>query len=175
MIREEKRKMVDQLAEIISTAKGIYLTDFTGLDVASITELRRRLKEASASYRVVKNTLARLAVEKAGRVELKEFLDGPTGIVHTRSDPLAPAKCLVELVKRNQRPKIKSGFVEGQILKPIDVMSLAALPSKEELLGQVVCGMAAPLTSLLAVLQELPRRLVGTLDALEKRQGDEQA
>lgn len=175
MLKTEKEQTVNQLAGIISGAKGIYLTDFTGLGVRSITELRRKLRESSASYRVVKNTLARLAVERArltdvgqaGVNRLKDFLDGPTGIAYTESDPVVPAKVLIDFAKKDQRPKIKSALVDGRVFTPEQVASLAALPSKKELLSQLLGGVRAPLSLLVGCLQELPRRLIDTLKAIE--------
>jgi len=169
MVRSEKEAVVEALADVFSSANGIYLTDFTGMDVTSLTELRRQLKASSASYRIVKNTLARLAIDRSGKETLKEFFQGPTGIVVTFAEDTAPAKLLVDFAKETERPKLKGAFIEGRLFTPDEVTALAALPSRNELLARVVSGVQTPLSGLVSCLSGMFRNLAGVLRAVAER------
>ncbi len=169
MAREEKHKEVARLVDMFSSSKGIYLTDFTGLNVELLTKLRRKLSDCSVSYRVVKNTLAARAAKQAGLDQLIEFLEGPTAIAYTDGDPVIPAKAISEFLRENQRPRFKSALIEGQMYSAEQVASLATLPSKEELLSKVLWGIGSPLSGLVASLQGILQALVATLDAIAKQ------
>ncbi|OPX32656.1 MAG: 50S ribosomal protein L10 [Candidatus Latescibacteria bacterium 4484_181] len=173
MPREEKKKEVAQLVDVFSSSKGIYLTDFTGLNVELLTSLRRKLRECSVSYRVVKNTLAARAAKQAGLNELTEFLKGPTAIAYTNGDPVTPAKVISEFLEEDGRSRFKSASIEGQIYTAEQVASLATLPSEEELLSKVVWGVSAPLSGLVISLQAILQTLVTTLDAIAKQREKE--
>lgn len=171
MATPAKEATVEELTRIFSTAHGIYLTDFLGLNVESLADLRGRLREKSASYRVVKNTLARMAVERAGFSELKEALQGPTGLAYTLEDGTLPAQVLTDFAKRQDRFKLKGALVDGHLFSPSDVVELAALPPRSELLAKTIGTMQAPLSGLVGCLSGLLSSLVGTLQALaEQRQ-----
>ncbi|HID09674.1 MAG TPA: 50S ribosomal protein L10 [Candidatus Latescibacteria bacterium] len=173
MVRSEKEAVVGALADVFSSANGIYLTDFTGMDVTSLTELRRQLKASSASYRIVKNTLARLALDRSGKETLKEFFQGPTGVAVTFEDEVVPAKVLVDFAKETERPKLKGAFIEGRLFTPEEVTALAALPSKNELLVGVVRGIQTPLSGLVGCLSGMFRNLAGVLRAVAECKGRE--
>lgn len=178
MARPEKEAAVQELAGIFSTSQALYLTDFTGLDVEQFTRLRRQLRDESVSFRVVKNTLARLAIDQAGLAELRPFLEGPTGIAYTQGEIAVPAKVLMAFAgKAQERPRIKSGFAEGRLLSAEEVKRLAGLPSRETLLSQVLSAVQAPLSRLAGALQGLPRNLAATLAALaeQREQGTQEA
>lgn len=171
MATPEKEATVEELARVFSTAQGIYLTDFTGLNVASVTHLRTQLREASVSYRVVKNTLARLAAERAGFPNLKSAFQGPTGLAYTLEDGVVPARMLVGFGKQQERLKLKGALIDGHLFSPSDVIELAALPPKNELLAKAIGTIQAPLTGLVSCLSGLLRSLGATLQALvEQRQ-----
>jgi large subunit ribosomal protein L10 len=174
MARPDKLAAVKELAGMLSSSEAVFLTDFTGLDVEAITELRRQLRDESVGYRVVKNTLAKLAVDQAGLSELRRFLEGPTGIAYTDGDIGVPARVLVGFANRSdERPRIKSGFAEGRLLTAEEVHRLATLPSREILLAQVLSAVQVPLGCLVGALQGLLRSLTGSLAALaEKRKKD---
>ena len=169
MATPEKQHKVNELVEILSNSKGLFLTDFTGLDVLSITDLRSRLRDASSSYLVVKNTLAGLALERIGFTDLKGFLSGPTGIVYSYEDSVEPAKVLTTFITDVGRLTIKSGIVDGELLRPEQVERLAKLPPREVLLGQVASCVQTPLSGLVGCLEGLLRNLAGLLDALAKK------
>ena len=165
----EKIATIDEMTEAITTSNAIVLADFTGLDVASVTELRNQCREASVNYQVVKNRLAKRAVEAAGIPGLEEFLAGPTAMAFAQEDPLAPAKVLQKFIDAKGRLVIKSGFFDGQILTPDQVEALAKLPSREELLSKVAGTIQGPLFNLAGVLNGLLSKLVGVLAEVEKK------
>lgn len=166
----EKIAKVEELASIMSEAKVIYLADFTGVDVASVTALRDKLREASVQYHVVKNRLVKRAAETAGITGMDEFLTGPTAMALSQEDPVAPAKILQDFIDGGGKLAIKTGFIDGQFLSENQVQALAKLPSREQLLSNVVGGIQAPLYGLAGALNGLLRNLVGVIAAIEKEQ-----
>ena len=169
----QKIAMVDQLTSMFTDSKALVFADFTGIDVASVSELRSQLREASVEYQVVKNRLAKRAVEAAGMSGLNEFLEGPTAIAAAQEDPLAPAQILQKFVDNGGKIVIKTGFLDGQVLSPDQVKALASLPSREELLSKTVGTIQAPLSGLASVLNALLANLVGVISAIEKQQRGE--
>lgn len=169
MATVEKEARVEELKAIMAEAKGFYLADFTGIDVAAVTELRNKLRDADVQYQVIKNRLAIRAAEEVGIPGLKEYFTGPTAIAYSKEDPIAPAKILQDFVSDDGKIQIKTGFMDGEILAADKVETLAKLPSKEELLGQVAAGVQSPLYGLVGVLNGLLRGLVGALSAIEKQ------
>ena len=166
--REEKERLVAELHEKFKEVRAVILTDFTGLDVAQVSRLRRQLQERGMEYRVVKNTLLRRASQKTALEALAEHFVGPNAIVLSYEDPVLPAKILVDIAKEEPELQIKAGFVEGRVLEPKDVKALATLPPREVLVGQMVGLLKAPLAMLVGVLQAPMRELVGVLQAIKE-------
>lgn len=173
MHRQQKEAMVEELAEQLEKHSVVLLTDFTGMDVATATEMRDRLRQASVTYRVVKNTLVRRALAKAGREALVEYVDGPNGVVMAESDPTEAAKILVEFEKKKDTPKVGPGWVDADVVTAADIRRIAALPSREQLLAQIAAGFQAPVSGLARLLNELTRQLVSTLDEVGKKKAAE--
>ncbi|OPX25351.1 MAG: 50S ribosomal protein L10 [Candidatus Latescibacteria bacterium 4484_107] len=172
MLKSKKEAVVESLADMFSKAEGFYLTNYKGMDVASITELRERLRTASASYRVVKNTLARLALERSGNEMLKDFFDGPVGVVFASGDAILPAKILADFAKETTRPEIRGAYLDARLFTPDEVVALAALPSKDELLTRAVRGVQSPLSGLVGCLSGMLRNAAGVLRAVaEAKEG----
>ena len=171
----EKIDQVGQLVETLNSSKAVYLADFTGVDVASVTQLRSELRQASIGYQVVKNRLAKLAVAQAGMDDLDEYFTGPTAIAYSEEDPVEPAKILQKFIEDGGKLTLKSGFVDGQLVSSDQIQALASLPSREELYGKVVGGIQAPLYGFAAVPSGLLRNLVGALAALEEKKREEGA
>lgn len=139
MKKSEKEQLVSELKSKIDGATALYFTDFTGLNVKRMTDLRRRLRKAGVEYVVIKNTLALRAVNESGLTGGK--LKGPTGVVVSK-DAAAAAKVLVDFAKENeQRPALKGGLVEGEVVSEAEVKKLATLPSKEVALGLLAGAM----------------------------------
>jgi large subunit ribosomal protein L10 len=162
MSKTERQTQVAALTDRLKDSKNIYVTDFTGLSVGKITELRRKLRAAGARYVVVKNTLAQRALAANAIGELDEHLAGPTGLVLAGADPLAAAKVLGEFAKENQKPKVRIGLVDGKAVNPAYVKRLGELPGREALLGQFA-----------GCLNGVLYQMVGALEALrDKRQAE---
>jgi len=170
--RKEKEKMVEALREDLSKAKVVVLTDYRGLTVAQINSLRRILKEEGAQYKVVKNTLMRLAVKETGLEKLEPYLEGPTAIAYGYDEPVVPIKVLVKFAKGNDNLSIKAGALEGNILEESDLRRISELPTKEVLLGKTLGCFQAPLRGFLSVLQGNILNLVYVLNAVKEQKAN---
>jgi len=167
MARPEKEAAVEEIAEILQKAKGVFLTDFEGLNVEMMEELRRKCREASVNYRVVKNTLARIAARKVGWDELVNYLQGPSAIAYSFDDPSAPARVVSEFAKKAEKPKIKVSLFEGVFYGPEKIEEIASLPPKDVLLARIVGGFNAPIQGMVAGLYNLLQKFAMTLDAIK--------
>ena len=167
--KAQKQEMVTTLAEQVGKSQTIYVTDFTGLNVANITDLRRRLRAVGVEYVVVKNTLARRALSEKQLKDggLESFLAGPTALVLAGADPVGAAKVLTDFAKEFEKPAIKVGLVEGKAVTQAQVKHLAALPSKTQLLAQLGGVLQAPMAGFLGMLNGLLYSMVGALEALK--------
>jgi large subunit ribosomal protein L10 len=169
MNRDKKGEIVAQLTEQLSQSPNIYLTDFTGVTVKSITDFRRKLRDAGVQYTVVKNTLALRALEAASLTGVEDVVAGPTAFVFAGDDPMAAAQVLAEFSKKHDDFSVKAGLVEGRRVSAADVKRLASLPSRDEMLGQVAGLMQAPLQSFVGALDGLLYQMVGVLEALREQ------
>ncbi len=170
--KAQKQDMVTALATKLQRSPTVYVTDFTGLNVARITDLRRRLRAAGVEYVVVKNTLVRRALTDAQRAGLESHLAGPTALVLAGADPVGAAKVLADFAREFEKPAVKVGLVEGKAVSPDQVKRLAALPSKRELLAQLGGALQAPMAGFLGAMNGLLYMMVGALEALKiKRAG----
>ncbi|MBX6332842.1 MAG: 50S ribosomal protein L10 [Gemmatimonadaceae bacterium] len=170
MKRTEKEQLVNELSEKIKSAKALYYTDFTGLNVKRMTELRRRFRRAGVEYVVIKNTLALRAVSQSGLTA--ERLRGPTGVV-IGTDPVAAAKVLADFAKENeQKPEVKGGMLDGKPIDTAQVKQLATLPTREQLLAQLAGGLQAPMAAFVGALNGLLYMFAGALESLrQQREG----
>ena len=171
MARPEKAKQVEELAEIFSEARAVVLNDFTGLNVEKISELRRLCEKNGVEFRVVKNTLAKRSIKGTPAEELEQYFDGPTALAISRESENLSAKILVKFAEEHELPRLKAGVVEGKVIDAKDVLALAKLPSKEELMSKLLGGMMSPGNRLVSVLQGSLRNLLYALNAIvEKKQ-----
>ena len=175
MARKEKEAIVEQLAEKLSESAAVIVTDYRGLDVDSITELRAKLREADIKYKVVKNTLTRFAAEKAEIESMNELLTGPTALAFDKNDPVAPAKILSEFAKQHEALEIKGGVLDGDVIDASEVGNLAKLPSREELLATALMRMQGPLYGLAHTLQGVLSGLVYALDGVRQQKEQSEA
>lgn len=171
MNRTRKQEAVDQLSTRLKSAETLYLTDFTGIAVKPMTELRRRLKQAGGEYVVVKNTLALRALDATSLPGLERVLEGPTAFVFGGSDPIVAAKILTEFRKEHQVLTIKAGVVEGRTVGPDVVERLAQLPPREQLMAQLGGALQAPLQGFAGALASFLYQFVGALEALRAQRG----
>ena len=168
MPTQAKVQSIEALKERLGTAKSAVLTEYRGLTVRQLADLRKQLKVAAAEYRVVKNRLARLAVKDSPLDPLAGHLKGPTGLVIARQDPVAVAKALQTFVRTNPAFLIKVGLVEGKVLQPQELRALAELPSKEALRAQLVGALQGPMGQLVTLLTAPHRELAQVLEARSK-------
>ncbi len=170
MKRTDKEQLVTELTSKIKGAHALYYTDFTGLNVKGMTELRRRLRRAGVEYVVIKNTLALRAVNDSGLAGSR--LRGPTGVVIGK-DPVAAAKVISDFAKENeQKPHVKGGLLDGRPIDSAQVRQLASLPSREQMLAELGAGLQSPLAAFVGALNGLLYMWVGALEALrQQREG----
>ena len=154
---------VEDLRARFNGVKTVVLTEYRGLTVQQLSDLRKRLRAVSAEYKVVKNRLARLAVASSELEGLSGHLKGPTRLIISKQDPVAVAKALHAFARTNQALAIKAGFVEGRVLPPAELKELADLPSKETLRAQIVGALRGPMAQLVGLLKAPQRELVYVL------------
>jgi large subunit ribosomal protein L10 len=164
---EDKKKIVEDLKEKFATTKVVIVSDYKGLNVAQMTELRRNLSEANVEYKVVKNTLLNRASKDTDAELLADVFKGPSGIAMSFDDPVAPAKILTQFAKDNPKLEIKAGVMNGKLMDLDAITALSKLPSREELLGQVLSAMNAVPSGLVRALSGVPRQMVNVLTAIK--------
>jgi large subunit ribosomal protein L10 len=163
---EKKTKIVDNLEQVFSRCSIGIMTDYRGLSAAEMNELRHRLREAGVEYRVVKNTLARIAARKVGREELTSFFDGPVAIAFGYGDILQPARVLAGYIQDTKSVmSIKGGFLAEKLLTSDEVMTLSAIPSTEALIARILAEVQRPIVALVSYLSAPMQGLVGVLQA----------
>jgi len=165
MLKEQKERVVEQLAQRLRDSDTLMVADYRGLTMPEIDELRTRLLEAGARFTVVKNTLTRRAAEAAGRQEVLELIDGPTAIafLDAEGDPAAVAKVLNDTAKANDVLVIRGGLLEGAVVGDVEIKRLATLPPADVLRAQLVGAIAAPLTTVVGLFAAPLRDLIGVL------------
>jgi large subunit ribosomal protein L10 len=166
MSKTERQATVESLTELLKGSPNVFVTDFSGLNVLRMTELRRRLRGAGVDYVVVKNTLAQRAFAANGVHALDEHLAGPTGLVLSGTDAMAGAKVLTDFAREFEKPAIKIGLVDGRRVTPAQVKRLADLPPREVLLAQLAGYIQAPMAQFAGVMNGLLYQMVGALEAL---------
>lgn len=170
-VKEKKQATVDELHDKLGSAKSFYMTDFSGLTVKKVTELRRRLRKAGVEYVVVKNTLAERALEGLDvPANTAGFFKGPTAVAFGVEDAVAPAKVLVDFAKENDnRPAMKAAVVDRKAYTAEQVERLAKLPGREQLLSEIAGLFEAPMQQMLFVLQAKLQETLGLFEALHEQ------
>ena len=170
MPKEKKAEVIDNLEQLFSRCSIGILTDYRGLKALEMTALRRRLRESGIDYRVVKNTLARIAAQKVGREELASIFDGPVAIAFGYDDIVAPAKVLAGYIQSTKSAmSIKGGFLPERLLTSAEITTLSTLPSTEVLIARVLAEMQRPIVALLSYLSAPMQGVVGVLQARIKQ------
>lgn len=171
---EQKKQITEEIAVCLGDAETIYLTDFTGLNVAEMSELRGQLRESGASLRIVKNTLTIRALEGLDLPDLKEHLTGPTGLVLAGNDPAAPAKVMRDFAKEHeQRPVMKVGVVDRREVGPEEIKVLADLPPRSVLLGGIAGALTASVGGIVGSLNAVIRDIALLVEEVA-RKGEQQ-
>lgn len=166
---EQKAPVVQAIREKIEASQSLVLTDYRGLNVSEVTELRVKLREAGVEFKVLKNTLTKRAAAEVGLEGLDPYLEGPTAIAFGMSDAVAPAKVLSEFAKAHKNLEIKAGVVDGKVIDVDGVKALADLPSREVLLAQVLGGMQTPMYGFAGSLAGVLRKFAYALNAIKEQ------
>jgi large subunit ribosomal protein L10 len=170
----EKERIVEDTSQRLEGVRGVFLADFSGMTVESISLLRKKCREQRIEFHVVKNTLLKRALNARGISALDEHLNGPTGVVFSAVSEMSPAKVLVDFAKAHERPRVKAAFVDGELFDDKAVTRLAALPSREVLLSQVLSTFIAPLTQFLAAIDATLRLPATMAEVLEREKSKTQ-
>ncbi len=169
MPTELKSSAVKEIEKQAKESKGLIVTSFKSLKTIEFNEMRAKLRPSKSEYRVVKNSLTRIALKNAGMGELAEMLEGPTAIVVEQGDAIAAMKIVFDFAKTHENFKINGGTFEGKVLNAKDLKAIASLPAREVLISMLLGTLQAPMVNLVSVLQAPLRDLVGVLDQIAKK------
>jgi len=172
-VLESKKKAVEDLTNELKSANSIIFADYRGLTVEQDTEMRAALRKEGIDYKVIKNSITSFAAKNCGLDGLEDHLKGPTSVAMSE-DIVAPAKVLSEFAKKYDVLELKAGVVEGEIIDMSKIKALASLPSKEELIAQVVSGFNAPISGFVNVLSGNLRNLATVISAIAEKKGKEE-
>ena len=166
---DKKKEITKELHEKFLRSKVVVVTDYKGLDVPTISDLRRRLREAEVEYKVVKNSLLIRASEETDAALIKDFFKGPNAVALSYDDPVAPAKVLTKFSKEHSKLEIKAGVIDGKVLDLNAIKALSALPSREVLLGQLLSVFNGVPTAFARVLNAIPVHFLNLLQAVKEQ------
>lgn len=166
---DEKKKVIEDIHKKFSESKVVILTDYKGLNVEKINELRGKLKESGVEYKVVKNTLLVRASEETDISLIKDSFKGPSAVALSCDDPVTPAKILTEFAEDHEALEIKIGIMNGKTLDLSAIKKLSALPSREVLLGILLSVMSSVPTAFVRALNDMPKRLLNVLQAIKEQ------
>ena len=165
----DKQKIVEDLHEKFEKSQVVIVTDYKGLDVATISDLRRKLRDAGVEYRVVKNTLLIRAAENTGVASIRDHFKGPSAVAMSYDDPVAPAKVLTAFAKDNKKLEIKVGVMGESVLDLTRIKALSDLPSREVLLSQLLSALNGVPTGFVRILSAIPGQFLNVLQAIREQ------
>jgi large subunit ribosomal protein L10 len=163
---EEKQKIAEDLHERFSKSAIVVVTDYKGLDVSAMNDLRRKLREEDIEFQVAKNTLLIRAAKDTEVALIQDYFKGPSAVAFSYKDPVAPAKILAQFAKDNKKLEIKGGVLNHKVLDVDAIKALAKLPSREVLLGQFLSVLNEVPSSFVRTIAEIPRSLLNVLTAI---------
>ena len=168
-VLEQKKQVVNEMVEKFKAASAGVFVDYCGLTVEEDTELRRKFREAGVEYKVVKNTLTSRAAKEVGLEALDPILNGPTALAMSVDNPVAPAKIIAEFAKKHEALEVKAGFMDGAVMSVAEVNTLAATPTREELLAKMMGSMKSPISGLVRLLNTIVEGGVEMVDLAAKK------
>lgn len=171
--RTEKAEVIQELREGFNKARAIVFTDYRGMTVAELSELRSALREGKVEYRIVKNTLARIAAEGTSVSAVRDAFKGPVGIVMSYDDPVLAVKKILDYSRKNDKLKVGVGLIEGSVCAAQDLETVATLPPKAVLLSMMAGAFQSPLSKLGSLLQATMARFVHALQALKDKKSNQ--
>ena len=170
MNKSDKELAVTELQEKIAKAQGMFFTDFAGINVEHMTELRREFRKSGIEYKVVKNTLAKIALKNvSGYDKVYDKLVGPTGIAFAYNDPAAPAKIIQKFKEKNEKFGVKACVIEKTVYDGSKLKELASMPSRAEIIASILGSLNSPISGVVGAINAVMRDVVGVLDAIEKK------
>jgi large subunit ribosomal protein L10 len=169
MLRHEKDAVIAEVQQLFTDRENLFVSDYRGLTVAELAELRGKLRESGAQVKIVKNTLGGIAAGKAGREPVRELLSGPTAVTFCGDDLVGAAKALADFAKTHPQLEVRGGLLEASLIDAAGVKALASLPPRDVLIAQLVGTMAAPMTGLVTVLQGTISGFVRALDQVAQQ------
>jgi large subunit ribosomal protein L10 len=153
MLRNEKEAVIAEVAQLLAERENVIVSDYRGLTMGQLTELRAKLRESGAKVKVVKNTLGGIAADRTGRTAIKELLSGPTAVTFCGDDLVGAAKALSDFARTHPQLEVRGGLLQSSLIDAAGVRALASMPPRDVLVAQVVGTMVAPLTGFVTVLQ----------------------
>lgn len=174
MNKEQKVEAIEEIKEMIKSSDAIYLTDFSGLTVEEVNDLRKEFYKSGLKYKVVKNTLTVRALKETDKYtshleKLTESLNGPTGIVYSLNNPVAPAKIIKKFFDKIEKPKLKVAVVENELYNSKSLNTLASLPSKEEVISSILGSLNAPASGIVGSINAVMRDLFSVIEEVAKK------
>lgn len=174
MNKEQKAESVQEIKEMITSSEALYLTDFSGLTVEEVNEIRKEFFKSGVKYKVVKNTLTVRALKETDKYsshieKLTESLNGPTGIVFASENPVAPAKIIKKYFEKIQKPKLKVAILENEMYDSKSLNTLASLPSKEEVIASILGSLDAPASGIVGSINAVMRDLFSVIEEVGKK------
>lgn len=170
MLKTEKEQIVAEVQEIAGRASGMFFTDFSGLTVEQITDLRREFRKAGVQYRVAKNTLIRKALDKVGGYDgLNDRLVGPTGVAFAFDDPVAPARIIHKFAEKHNKLSLKVCVIEHQIYDGAKLADIAKMPTRKDMMASIVGSIQSPIAGVPTVINAVMRDLVSCIGEIEKK------
>jgi large subunit ribosomal protein L10 len=176
MTREEKAQAVSELTEVVGSASAFYFTDYQGLTVAQATELRNQFRKAGVQFKIAKNTLLRRALSDKGLLtdQISASMKGQTAVAFGFEDPAAPARVLKDFLEKSnqEKPSLKLAWLDGTVYDGKQLKTIAALPTKKDIMASIVGSIHAPISGIVGVLGALQRDIVYLMDAIEKKKAE---
>ncbi|MCW8809572.1 MAG: 50S ribosomal protein L10 [Ignavibacteriaceae bacterium] len=171
MNRNEKSEIISEIKELLESSTAIYLTDYRGINVEDVSELRNQFRNEGVRYKVFKNTLVKRALDEAGKYEkIADHLTGMTGFAFASTNPLAPAKIINKYFSDKEKLSLKACYVEGEYFDGTQLKTLATLPSKNELIAGILGSINSPISGIAGAINAVFRDLVSVVDQISQRQ-----